>query len=507
MTRRDRPTLNSQLTMTRSSVAAVLMIALACTNPRTTPPAATDAGSHVARVISGLRPSIAINGEAPTRWTLAERMQHYRIPGVSIAVIDSGRIVWARGFGLKQTGAADSVTATTVFQAGSVSKPTFALGVMRLVQDGRLDLDENVNVKLRSWKVPDNKFTVTEKVTLRRILSHNAGLTVHGFPGYEAGTPLPTMVQVLNGEKPTNTLPVRVDTFPGAISRYSGGGTTIAMLLITDVTGRPFPEFMQETVLGPAGMTHSTYEQPLPANRRVDAASGYRSTGDIVKGDYHTYPEMSAAGLWTTPSDLATLAIDLQQTYAGQWNRIVSQATFKQMLTVQKAPFGIGYMLAGAGRDLEFDHDGSDEGFITGFIAYAERGQGAVIMINSDNGGFLINEILPSIAEEYGWPSHRQQVRTTVARSPQALAQLIGVYRFKSPDYKFVDTVTVQNGKLMMIGGPASAPTELLADTDSTFFDRDQGFPVVFDRDRHGRVVGMTMLGRMKGTRIATSSR
>ena len=493
--------------MTHRAFAAALLIAVACTKSNTPGPSTTGGGDRVERVISGLRPLLAVKGEAPVRWTLAERMQHYRIPGVSIAVIDSGRIVWARGFGLKQTGTADSVTATTIFQAGSVSKPTFALGVMRLVQDGRLDLDENVNVKLTSWKVPDNKFTTTEKVTLRRILSHNAGLTVHGFPGYEAGTPVPTVVQVLNGEKPANTLPVRVDTFPGAISRYSGGGTTIAMLVVTDVTGKPFPEFMQETVLGPAGMTHSTYEQPLPAARRVDAASGYRSTGDVVKGNYHTYPEMSAAGLWTTPSDLATLAIDLQKTYAGQWDKIVSQATFKQMLTVQKVPFGIGYELAGSGHDLEFDHGGSDEGFITSFIAYAERGQGAVIMINSDNGGFLINEILPSIAEEYGWPSHRQQVRTTVARSPKSLAPLVGMYRFKSPDYDFVDTVTAQNGTLLMRAGPAITPTELLADTDSTFFTRDEGISVVFDRDLHGRVVGMTHGGSMKGTRIAAALR
>ena len=493
--------------MTHRAVVAALLVAMACTKSSTPGQSTVVGGDRVQHVISGLRPSIAVKGEAPVQWTLAERMQHYHIPGASIAVIDSGRIVWARGFGLKQTGTGDSVTATTIFQAGSVSKPTFALGVMRLVQDGRLDLDENVNVKLTSWKVPDNKFTATEKVTLRRILSHNAGLTVHGFPGYEAGTPVPTVVQVLNGEKPANTLPVRVDTFPGAISRYSGGGTTIAMLLVTDVTGKPFPEFMQATVLGPAGMTHSTYEQPLPAARRVDAASGYRGSGDVVKGNYHTYPEMSAAGLWTTPSDLATLAIDLQKTYAGQWDKIVSQATFKQMLTVQKALFGIGYELAGTGHDLEFDHGGSDEGFITSFIAYAERGQGAMIMTNSDNGGFLINEILPSIAEEYGWPSHCQEVRTVVAKSPQALAALVGVYRFKSPDYQFMDTVTVQNGKLMMSAGEAMSRTELLAGTDSTFFTRDEGISVVFDRDAHGRVVGMTHGGGMKGTRIATSSR
>ncbi len=487
--------------MTRGAAAVMLFAAVACTEVKNSaPPTLADAG-RVEQVVRGLRPTLAIAGESPIRWTLAERMEHYHVPGVSIAVIDSGRIVWARGFGVKEAGGADSVTPTTIFQAGSISKPTFALGVMRLVQDGRLDLDENVNVKLKSWKVPDNRFTVKEKVTLRRILSHNAGLTVHGFPGYEAGTAIPTVVQVLNGEKPANTAPVRVDTFPGAISRYSGGGTTIAMLLVTAVTGQPFPAFMQQTVLGPAQMSHSTYEQPLPATRAADAASGYSGTGEIIKGKYHTYPEMSAAGLWSTPSDLAGLAIDLQHTYAGQWDKIVSQATFKQMLTVQKTPFGIGYQLAGTGGNLEFDHGGSDEGFEAIFVAFAKRGQGAVIMTNGANGSRLIAEILPSIAEEYGWPSHREETRTTVTLSAQTLGALAGRYRFSGPDFpSFVDTVTVQDGKLMMTAGQAISPTEVLPANDSAFFDRE-GSTAVFNRDHLGVVVGLTLDGRLKGQR------
>ncbi len=270
---------------------------------------------RVDRVIHGLRPGIAIQGQPPVRWTLAERMQHYHVPGVSIAVIDSGRIAWVQGFGVKTAGGADSVTPTTIFQAGSISKPTFALGVMRLVQNGTLNLDEDVNAKLVSWHVPNNRFTDTAKVTLRRILSHGAGLTVHGFPGYEAGARIPTVPQILDGLPPANTKPVRVDTFPGTISRYSGGGTTIAMLLVTDIVHEPFPTFMHDSVLGPAGMTHSTYEQPLPAALAPDAATGHDGNGVAIPGKYHTYPEMSAAGLWTTPSDLATLGIALQHTY------------------------------------------------------------------------------------------------------------------------------------------------------------------------------------------------
>jgi CubicO group peptidase (beta-lactamase class C family) len=476
---------------------ALLLLVAACTTSKPAPSARED------RVTSGLRPPLAITGEAPTRWTLAERMQHYKVPGVSIAVIDSGRIAWAAGFGGKQAGTADPVTTTTMFEAGSVSKPTFAVGAMRLVQDGRLNLDEDVNAKLVSWKVPENAYTVREKVTLRRILSHNAGLSVHGFPGYDAGTPIPTVVQILNGEKPANTAPVRVDTVPGAISRYSGGGLTVAMLLVTDVTKEPLPEFMRTTVFDPLGMAHSTYQQPLPPSFVADAASGHTATGDVLPGKYHTYPEMTAAGLWTTPTDLATLAIELQRTYAGQSSKIIDRATLQQMFTVQKAPFGLGYVLVGSGPDLEFGHNGDDAGFKTAFVAFAERGQGAVIMVNGDRGDALLTEILASIADEYGWPHHRQQEKTAVARDSASLAKFVGMYRFDvGLPAPILDTVTLEHGKLFARSGNIIEKVEILADADSTFFARDDGSKIVFDRDTHGRVVGLTVPGVVSGPKV-----
>ena len=229
---------------------------------------------HIARAIAGLRPQVEIEGRPQSRWTLAERMAHYKVPGISVAIISGGKVVWAGGFGVKEAGTNDSVTATTLFQAASISKPVTATAMLRLVSEGKVALDTNVNRYLKSWQVPDNKFTATEKVTLRRIASHSAGLTVHGFPGYAEGAPVPTVVQILNGAKPANTAAVRVDTTPGAIWRYAGGGTTIEQLIMTEVTGEPFPALMKRLVLDPAGMTHSTYEQPLPEARWAEAARG-----------------------------------------------------------------------------------------------------------------------------------------------------------------------------------------------------------------------------------------
>jgi CubicO group peptidase (beta-lactamase class C family) len=431
-------------------------------------------------------------------------MRWYHVPGVSIAVVDSGRIVWAKGFGVKEAGGTDSVTPTTRFQAGSISKPTFALAVMRLVQNGTLDLDQDVNAKLVSWHVPENRFTVHEKVTLRRILSHSAGLTVHGFPGYTAGSPIPTVPQILDGVKPANTAPVRVDTTPGAISQYSGGGTTIAMLLVTDVVKEPFPTIMQRLVLGPAGMTHSTYEQPLPVALVSEAATGHDTAGMPIPGKYHTYPEMSAAGLWTTPSDLMTLGIVLDSTYAGQTDRIVNRTTLDQMLTLQKEPFGIGYEVRGDGSDLEFFHGGDDAGFSAAFVMFPARQQGAAIMTNGDRGGDLISEIMPSIAAEYGWPDRQQVVNPVVALDPQRAAALAGTYRLRAglTDHLLV-TVTVENGKLFFAAKGVLDKTEIVAESDSTFFANPGSFPVTFSRSATGRGTIMTINGDWSGPKIS----
>ena len=164
-------------------------------------------------------------------------------------------IVWAKAYGVRQAGQPDVVTLDTLFQAGSISKPVTAMAALRHVEAGRWSLDDPINDRLVSWKLPANDLQKDQRVTLRRLLSHNAGTTVHGFPGYAVGAPVPTVVQVLDGEPPANTAPVRVDIVPGSKVRYSGGGTTIVQLMMTDQLKKPFPEIMAEAVLRPLGMT------------------------------------------------------------------------------------------------------------------------------------------------------------------------------------------------------------------------------------------------------------
>lgn len=340
--------------------------------------------------------------EKPLRLSLADLMKAYTVPGMSIAVIDKYEIVEAKGYGVIEVGSKKPVTTHTLYQAGSISKPVAATGALRLVEQGKLSLDEDVNQQLKTWKVPENDFTKTQKVTLRRLMSHTAGLTVHGFPGYDVDDPLPTLVQVLNGEKPTNTDPIRVDTVPGTQWRYSGGGVTIEQLLMTDVTGKAFPALMRELVLDQIGMSDSSYEQPLPATRATMTAGGTNGDGTEVHWRWHVYPEMAAAGLWTTPTDLAKFAVEIALSKQGKSNRILSQKITNEMLTPVLNDVGLGFFLD-KDNPGQFGHGGADDGFQALLTMNAESGNGVVIMVNSDNGISLANHIVRGIAKEYAW--------------------------------------------------------------------------------------------------------
>jgi CubicO group peptidase (beta-lactamase class C family) len=267
-----------------------------------------------------------------------------------------------------------------------------------------LSLDDDVNRSLKQWQVPENKFTKDEKVTLRRILSHSAGLTVHGFPGYDVDSRLPTLRQILDGARPANTPAIRVDVVPGSRSRYSGGGYTVMQQMMIDATGKAFPELMHETVLARLQMTASTYEQPLPADRVTLAATGYYPDGKGVKGKWHIYPEMAAAGLWTTPSDLARFAIAIQEALAAKSNPVITSSMTRRMLTVQKGNNGLGLFLNGIGKKLRFEHGGRDAGFDTFLMAEAESGRGVVIMINMNDNTGAVNRMVEAVRKEYHWP-------------------------------------------------------------------------------------------------------
>lgn len=359
--------------------------------------------ARIERVENGIPPISLGASEPPLQFNFQRLMEIYKVPAVSVAVIDNFKIAWAKAYGVTEAGGTTPVTTHTPFQAGSISKTVAATGALWLVEHGKLSLDEDVNQKLVTWKVPENEYTKEQKVTLRRLQSHSAGLTVHGFPGYAVGDPVPTLVQIFNGEKPANTAPIRVDFVPGTKFRYSGGGVTIEQQLIMDVTGKQFPQFMRETVLDKIGMTDSSYEQPLPAERAALAASGALADGKVVPGRWHIYPEMAAAGLWTTPTGLAKFGIEIALSKRGKANHVLSEAMTRQMLTPQIEQVGLAFFLGQGNNPEAFGHGGDDAGFQANLIMFADSGKGVAVMTNSDSGLALANHLVQSIAKEYGW--------------------------------------------------------------------------------------------------------
>jgi CubicO group peptidase (beta-lactamase class C family) len=452
--------------------------------------------ARIQRIEAGLiaQPGIVIKGQPVPKVSLAERMADYKVPGVSIAVIDDFKIEWAKGYGFKEAGGTDPVTTETLFQAASISKPVAASAALHFVEQGILDLDEDVNETLVSWKVPDNELTQEKKVTLRGILSHSAGLTVHGFRGYSKREEVPSLYQVLDGEKPANSAPIRVDIEIGKKFRYSGGGYTVMQQLLIDLLNKPFPEIMQETVLKNLGMDNSTYEQPLPESLSGQAATAHRINGKPIKGKWHTYPEMAAAGLWTTPSDLCRFAVEIMLSRAGKSHKILTQDMTLQMLTHQIGEVGLGLFMNYKGEDFRFSHGGGNEGFKCFLAAYPEKGQGAAVMTNGDRGNLLFVEILRGIAAEYGWNDFLPAEKEVAEVSGDIYDSYVGTYEFTRAGKVII---TREDGALfadsIFVIPAGRIKCEIFPENETLFFMTKSYATITFSKNEEGKVTGLVL--------------
>ena len=441
------------------------------------------------QALQAMEPHVRVTGRSYTPRPVTELMARENVPGISVAVVEDGRIVWARAFGVADRATGAPATPQTMFQAASVSKPVAATGALALVDQGVLSLDRPVNEQLRSWQVPAYDFT--EVVTLRRLLSHTAGLTVHGFPGYRTDEPLPTVTQVLAGAAPANTAAVRVDIQPGSRWRYSGGGTTVAQLLMTDATGEAFPLLMERLVLRPLGMTHSTYEQPLRAGQDDRAATAHAADGRPHPGRFHVYPEMFAAGLWTTPSDLARWSIALSAAFNGGTGGPIRPGTAREMLTSGMGNWGLGVGLQGEGRDFRFWHNGINEGFRSILYSYPRRGQAVVIMANGDNGNEVLGPVRMAIGGVLGWPGSDVQIITPGTARLQGRIEQVGHYVSE----RFSVHVGLSGDGLTIVPNRGD-PFEAIPQSEDVYAAGNGGGPLQFQRDpASGRVVALALAG------------
>jgi len=427
--------------------------------------------------------------DAPVNWTLADRMKFYHCNGVSIAVIKDYKIEWAKAYGWADSAGQRPVTTTTLFQAGSNSKSLNAVGILKLVQDGKLDLYSDINKYLKSWKFPYDSLSKGKKITIANLLSHTAGLTVHGFPGYEKGQPIPALTQILNGEKPANTDAIRSMYEPSLKYEYSGGGTTISQLIIQDVTGQPYDVYMWENVLKPLGMEHSTYTQPPPADKQSLLATGYYNDGKEVKGKYHVYPEQAAAGLWTNPTDLARYVIETQLALAGKSRKVLSQKMTETRLTPYiDSSAALGVFILNKNGIKYFLHGGVDEGFVSQYVGSLEGGYGVVVMTNTYNTA-LFNEIINSVATTYKWKNfYTPVVKKEISLPVNVVQTYVGKYKLRD------DTLTVmlKNDGLYIDAGDGGQWKIHFTDNSHWFVIENRG-DLNFTIDDTKKVTGFTL--------------
>lgn len=436
---------------------------------------------EITAIENGLIPPFTVKGDSIQKMNIYDRMEHYHVPGVSIAVVKDDKLLWAKGYGIANTETGDSVTTETIFQAGSISKPIAALGALKLVQEGKMDLNEDINTYLQGWKVPDNKFTETEKVTLESLLTHSAGMTVHGFPGYSQTDTFPDIITVLEGNG--NTPPILVDTIPGSIWRYSGGGYTVMEKAVEDVSGQPLEMFLAENVLEPMGMNNSTYGQPLPENFKDNASAAYDGEGKLIEGLYHNYPEQAAAGLWTTPSDLAKYYLEIQAIRAGKTDGVLSKEIVDQMLTEHKNHWGLGPALGERDGKVVFAHGGKNAGFSNDMMGYADQGDAIIIMTSADGGVRLMAEIMRGISDYYQMNLRKPNEVELADLSPEQLENLAGNYQLNRPldgIQEYVVEVSVRGNKIFVYD-PNNGDENLLSPTSETdFVDLTSGDRVKF---------------------------
>ncbi len=413
--------------------------------------------------------------------TLEERLAFYKISGISIAVINNGEIEWARGFGDKDVSTKEPVTQNTLFQAASISKVLTAIAFMKLKEKNEINLDADVNLYLKSWKVPLNKGW-QPKVTLRQLLSHTAGMTVSGFGGYSIHEARPTTIQILNGVYPANSLPVKVNIFPGTHARYSGGGFIVAQLILEDKFKKPFYRVMDSLVLSPLDLKSSTFEQPISKSKLPFAATGYILDYQPINGRCDIHPEMAAAGLWTNPLELAKIIIEIQKAVKGK-SDFISAKSVNEMLTKQNTDatgIGIGFWFYqdSKGDSLLFTHAGGNDGFQSLFFGYRNLGKGVVVMINSSNDYELMYEVIRSVASEYNWPDRFTREIKKYDIKDELLDAYTGKYFFD----KDSEIIIKKDNSKLSLEMPLQAPAYLIAESDDRFYSEQLNIKVIFNK-------------------------
>jgi len=448
---------------------------------------------------NNLKSNIKVYGETDSRASIVNRMKQLNVPGLSIAVIHNGKIDWAKGYGIAN--GTRKVNSKTLFQAGSISKPVAALAALKLVEQGKLQLDVDVNQYLKDWKVEGDLLSKENPVTLRHLLTHTGGLSVHGFPGYTTGSAIPSTTDVLSGKG--NTDKVEVNQIPGSKWRYSGGGYTVMQKIVEDVTGRSFSKYADNQILKPMGMLNSTYQHVLPKVLKQRASAAYNREGEMYPAIYNDYPEKAAAGLWTTPSDLALYVMHMQGIMAGKKDGIIKKSTVTAMFTMHQEGWGLGPSMSEVENQLMFAHGGKNLGFTNEFKAFVNKGEGMIVMSNGDNAGPINQDIMRAISKHYDMGTHARKTIVPLTLSLDELNTYTGEYKMKTGGGDFIVKLKVIDGQLK-IKAPNEAQFSRLVPTEKmTFINVESEMnPFVFSKDEEGKISDLLVAKRYKLNKI-----
>jgi CubicO group peptidase (beta-lactamase class C family) len=450
--------------------------------------------SRIKQVEESLPLMIRVEGEGDGKRTIEERMAYYKVPGLSIAVIKDYQIDWAKGYGEADVSEHRKVTEETVFQAASISKSLNAVGLLKLVQDKKIDLSSDINTYLSSWKFPYDDRSNGKKITVANLLSHTAGVSVHGFRGYGPYDPIPSVVEILDGKSPANSDAVRSMFEPGLRFQYAGGGSTITQLIVTDITHTPYDVFMSTNVLAPMGMENSFFTQPPPQTKRSVLATGYRQDGSEVKGKFHVYPEQAAAGLWTNPTDLSKYIIETQLSLEGKSAKVLDQSFTNTRLTPYLDQVGLGIFMSKIGNNEYFGHDGANEGFRCAYLGSMKAGNGVVVMVNSDN-GMIVQEIVKSVFSVYEWDEFKPVTKKIVALTQEQWKSLDGLYELEGNKDLHLQ-FTSENDKLILKQLWDGREVTFEAESEVEFFCRDSVFPLKFTKNAQGECTQVLAFGQ-----------
>jgi len=476
-----------------TTVLALLAIALPVAAP-----AQTRSAADYMAAIEGAQATAGPNDLSTL--TISALMARFNVPGVSIAVIRDHQIHWAKGYGIADVATGAPVDTGTMFQAASISKPVAAMAVLRAVQDGLFTLDTDINKILTSWKLDGGEFTKDRPVTPRTLTSHTSGLgDGFGFPGYDPSDSVPTVVQFLQGSKLSNVGVIFMERPPMTLMEYSGGGVTLMQQALTDARKRPFADIMRDDVLRPLGMTRSTYEQPLPESFDRNAARAHSGDGKAMGAKWRVHPEQAAAGLWTTPSDLARVVIEVQKSASGQSNRVLSRAIVQEMLSpVGVGDYAVGFAIQKIGQGWYFAHGGSNWGFRGTLIGHKVKGYGLVVLTNGDQGGAVAGELSRRIQRAYEWDSFAEPAprgyrppvaRTEITVAESVLRTYVGEYQL-TPQLSL--TISFEDGRLQaQPTGQSKAP--MFPEAPDKFFLRVANVQITFTKAPSGEVTGLIL--------------